>query len=99
MDRERIAHIFFFGFLTAMGYELYLLLSPFLVPIAWAMLLAFIAHPALVQLLRFIRNRTAAALLITAVLALFIAIPTAWLSSKLAIEASRVSLAQFLSQG
>jgi predicted PurR-regulated permease PerM len=99
MDRERIARVFFFGFLAAMGYELYLLLSPFLVPIAWAMLLAFIAHPALVQLLRFIRNRTAAALLITAVLALFIAIPTAWLSSKLAIEASRVSLAQFLSQG
>ena len=33
MDRERIAHIFFFGFLAVMGYELYLLLSPFLVPI------------------------------------------------------------------
>jgi predicted PurR-regulated permease PerM len=96
MDRERIARVFFFGFLAAMGYELYLLLSPFLVPIAWAMLLAFIAHPALVQLLRFMRNRTAAALLITAILALSIAIPTVWLSSKLAIEASRVSIAQLL---
>ncbi|MGH7913815.1 MAG: AI-2E family transporter, partial [Candidatus Binataceae bacterium] len=99
MDRERIAHIFFFGFLALMGYELYLLLSPFLVPIAWAMLLAFIAHPALLQLLRLIRNRTAAALLITALVALVIAVPTAWLSSKLAIEATKVSLGKFVHQG
>ena len=46
MDCERIAHIFFFGFLAVMGYELYLLLSPFLVPIVWAMLLAFITTGA-----------------------------------------------------
>ena len=59
MDRERIAHIFFFGFLARMGYELYLLLSPFLVPLAWAMLLAFIAHPVLLQLDRLVRSRTA----------------------------------------
>jgi len=99
MDRERIAYIFFFGFLAVMGYELYLLLSPFLVPIAWAMLLAFIVHPALLHLLRFIRNRTAAALLITALLALAIAVPTVWLTSKLASEATRVSLRQFVQQG
>ncbi len=99
MDRERIALIFFFGFLALMGYELYLLLSPFLVPLAWAMLLAFIAHPALLQLDRLIRNRTAAALIITAVLALVIAVPTAWLSSKLALEATKVSLSQFVHQG
>jgi predicted PurR-regulated permease PerM len=99
MDRERIAHIFFFGFLAVMGYELYLLFSPFLVPIAWAMLLAFIAHPALLQLQRFIRHRTTAALLITAILALLIAVPTAWLSSELALEATKVSLGQFVHQG
>ncbi|HLK86513.1 MAG TPA: AI-2E family transporter [Candidatus Binataceae bacterium] len=99
MDRERIAHIFFFGFLAVMGYELYLLLSPFLVPIAWAMLLAFIAHPALLQLLRFIRSRSAAALLITMALALAIVMPAAWLSGKLALEATRVSLAQYLHAG
>ena len=99
MDRERIAHIFFFGFLAVMGYELYLLLSPFLVPIVWAMLLAFIAHPALLHLERLIRSRTAAALLITAFLALMIAVPTAWLSGKLALEATRVSLGQYVHQG
>jgi predicted PurR-regulated permease PerM len=98
MDRERIARIFFFGFLAFMGYELYLLLSPFLVPLTWAMLLAFIAHPALFQLDRLIRNRTAAALLITAILALVIAVPTGWLSSKLALEAT-ASLGQFFHRG
>jgi predicted PurR-regulated permease PerM len=98
MDRERIALIFFFGFLALMGYELYLLLSPFLVPLAWAMLLAFIAHPALLQLDRLIRSRTAAALTITAILALVIAVPTGWLSSKLALEAT-VSLGQFFHRG
>ncbi|HEV7989451.1 MAG TPA: hypothetical protein VGP23_13265, partial [Candidatus Binataceae bacterium] len=98
MDRERIALIFFFGFLALMGYELYLLLSPFLVPLAWAMLLAFIAHPALLQLDRLIRSRTAAALIITAILALVIAVPTGWLSSKLALEAT-VSLGQFFHRG
>jgi predicted PurR-regulated permease PerM len=99
MDRERIAHIFFFGFLAVMGYELYLLFSPFLVPIVWAMLLAFIAHPAFLQLERLIRSRIAAALLITTLLALLIVVPTAWLSSKLALEATRVSLGQFVHQG
>jgi predicted PurR-regulated permease PerM len=99
MDRERIAHIFFFGFLAVMGYELYLLLSPFLVALAWAMLLAFIAHPALLKLERLIRIPTAAALLITAFLALVIAVPAAWLSGKLAVEATRVSLGQFVHQG
>ena len=99
MDRERIAHIFFFGFLAVMGYELYLLLSSFLVPIAWAMLLAFIFHPALVKLERFIRNRTAAALLVTAVMALMVIVPTAWISSKLAVEAPWVSLGEFFHQG
>jgi predicted PurR-regulated permease PerM len=99
MDRERIAHIFFFGFLAVMGYELYLLLSPFLVAIAWAMLLAFIAHPAMLQLERAIRSRTASALLITALLALVIAIPAGWLSGKLALEATKVSLGQFVHPG
>jgi predicted PurR-regulated permease PerM len=99
MDRERIAHIFFFGFLAVMGYELYLLLSPFLVPIVWAMLLAFITHPALLQLERVVRSRTAAALIVTLILALMIAIPTAWLSSKIALEATKVSLGQFVHQG
>lgn len=100
MDRERIARIFFFGFLAAMGYELYLLLSPFLAAIAWAMLLAFLAHPAMRPVLRAVRSRSAAALVLTVILALILALPTAWLSGKLAVEASRaVSFADFMRHG
>ena len=98
MDRERIAHIFFFGFLAVMGYELYLLLSPFLVPIVWAMLLAFITHPALLQLERVVRSRTAAALVVTLILALIIAIPTAWLSARSRWRPPESSLGQFVHQ-
>jgi predicted PurR-regulated permease PerM len=100
MDRERITRIFFFGFLAAMGYELYLLLSPFLVPIAWAMLLAFVIHPAFLKLLRAVRSPSAAALLFTALLAAILALPTVWLSGKLATEASKaVSLGEFMRYG
>jgi predicted PurR-regulated permease PerM len=97
MDRERITRVFFFGFLALMGYELYSLLSPFLVPIAWAMLLAFIVHPAFLRLMRVVRSPTAAALLFTAMLALILALPTVWLSGKLATEASKaVSFGEFM---
>jgi predicted PurR-regulated permease PerM len=99
MDRERIARIFFFGFLAVIAYELYRLLSPFLVPIAWAMLLAFIAHPALLQLLRFVRNRAAAAFILTAALALAIAVPTVLLSTVLASEAKAVPLERYFGHG
>jgi predicted PurR-regulated permease PerM len=100
MDRERITRVFFFGFLALMGYELYSLLSPFLVPIAWAMLLAFIVHPAFLRLMRVVRSPTAAALLFTAMLALILALPTVWLSGKLATEASKaVSFGEFMRYG
>ncbi len=99
MDRERIARIFFFGFLAVIVYEMYLLLSPFLVPIVWAMLLAFIAHPALLQLLRFVRNRGAAASIITAALALVILVPTVSLSTILASEAKAVSWGPYFGHG
>ena len=65
MEREQIVQLFFFGFLAVMAYELYLLLSPFLVPIVWAMLLSFLFHPAMVEVNRLLRNRSAAAALIT----------------------------------
>ena len=45
MESERIIQVFFFGFLALMAYELYALLAPFLMPIAWAILLAFMVHP------------------------------------------------------
>lgn len=87
MDRERLVQLFFFAFLGLMGYELYLLLYPFVVPILWAMLLAFIAHPAQLELKRLLKSRSLAALLVTTGVALGVVLPSVWLSSRLAEEA------------
>jgi predicted PurR-regulated permease PerM len=86
-DRERIIQIFFFGFLAVMAYELFVLLEPFLTPIIWAMLLAFVVHPVLVELDRLVRRRTLSALIVTLGVALGVILPAVWLSGRLAIEA------------
>ncbi len=90
MDRERIVQVFFFGFLALMAWELYLLLSPFIVPIFWAILLSFVFHPALLEANRLIKRRTPAALLITLVVALGVILPALWISSLLATEAQTI---------
>jgi predicted PurR-regulated permease PerM len=87
MERERIVQIFFFGFLTVITYELYEVFYPFLTPIAWAILLAFLAHPALLEVNRLLRNRTTSAVLITIVVALGVILPAIWLSELLVTEA------------
>jgi predicted PurR-regulated permease PerM len=87
MDRERIIVLFFFGFLALITYELYAVLYPFLTPIAWAILLAFLAHPALLALNRSIKSRTACALILTAVVTLGVILPATWLSARLVHEA------------
>src|SRR5579863_2258931 len=87
MDRERIIAVFFFGFLALITYELYAVLDPFLMPIAWAILLAFLVHPALIALNRRIKRRTTCALIITFAVALGIILPATWLSARLVHEA------------
>jgi predicted PurR-regulated permease PerM len=87
MDRERIIVLFFFGFLAVITYELYAVLSPFVMPIAWAILLAFLAHPALIVLNRRIKSRTTCAFLLTVVVALGVVLPAVWLSARLVHEA------------
>ncbi len=87
MDRERIIQVFFFGFLALMAYELYALLSPFLMPIAWAILLAFMVHPAQLELRKFVKSRTLNAVIITIVVATGVILPAIWLSERLVIEA------------
>src|SRR5208282_3255921 len=86
-ERERIIQIFFFGFLAVMAYELYILLEPFLTPIAWAILLAFVMHPLLVHLDRWVRRRTLSAVILTLAVALGVILPAVWLSGRLASEA------------
>jgi predicted PurR-regulated permease PerM len=87
MDRERIVQMFLLGSLVIMAYELYRILQPFLVPVVWAMLLAFIFHPLMVRTEHMMRNRTLAALFITLVVALVAIVPALWLSTMLAAEA------------
>jgi predicted PurR-regulated permease PerM len=87
MNKERIVQVFFFGFLALITWELYLVFEPFLMPIAWAILLAFLAHPALIELDRHIRSRTTTALLITVIMALGVVLPAVWLSERLVSEA------------
>jgi predicted PurR-regulated permease PerM len=92
MDRERIIQIFFFGFLAIMAYELYALLAPFLMPIAWAILLAFMVHPAQLELSKYVKSRTWTALIITVAVATGVILPAIWLSERLVIETQNLYL-------
>jgi predicted PurR-regulated permease PerM len=87
MNQERIVQVFFFGFLALITWELYQVFEPFLMPIAWAILLAFLAHPALIELDRHLHSRTTSALLITIIVALGVVLPAVWLSERLISEA------------
>jgi predicted PurR-regulated permease PerM len=91
MDRERIVQLFFFGFLALMAYLLYQLLTPFLVPILWAMLLSFLFHPLAVETERFVRSRSLAAVLITLATAAIVIVPAIWFTVRLAQEAETLS--------
>jgi predicted PurR-regulated permease PerM len=86
MNRERIIVVFFFAFLALITYELYALFAPFLTPIAWAILLAFLVHPALAKLNAVIRNRTVCSIILTVVIALGVILPAIWLSARLVHE-------------
>jgi len=87
MDRERIVQLFFFAFLALIAYWMYRLLQPFLVPIAWAILLAFLFHPLLVAIEKVIKRRSVAALCLTLFVALGVILPSLWLATLLANEA------------
>ncbi|HYL60864.1 MAG TPA: AI-2E family transporter [Candidatus Acidoferrales bacterium] len=87
MDRERIVQLFFFGFLAVMAYELYELLTPFLTPIAWAILLAFLAHPALIEVEKYVKRRTLSCVILTLAIGLVVVLPSIWLSGRLVTEA------------
>lgn len=101
MNQERIVQVFFFGFLAVIAWQLYQVIDPFLAPIAWAMLLAFLVHPALDRLHRHIRSRSLAAVIITIIVALGVILPAIWLSARLVREAQALygSLASFTADG
>ena len=62
-------------------------LEPFIVPLVWAAILAFVSWPAYVRLLRACRgNRIIASLLMTTAVSLAVIAPLAWLAVVLRIE-------------
>ncbi len=76
-------------FLAALMIGVWLVLAPFLVPIAWAAILAYASWPAYSRLLRALRGRaTLAALLMTLVIAAMAVIPALWLLVVLKVELS-----------
>ena len=87
MDREKIIVLFFFGLLALISYELYVVIAPFIAAIAWAILLAFLAHPAVIALNRWSKSPSTSALLITIAVALGVILPALWLSTRLVREA------------
>ncbi|HVC44107.1 MAG TPA: AI-2E family transporter [Candidatus Binataceae bacterium] len=101
MNQERLVQIFFFGLLALITWQLCQVLDPFLMPIAWAILLAFLAHPALCALNRRVHSRTTAAVIITVIVALGVILPAIWLSARLLREAQTLysSLSTFSASG
>lgn len=62
-------------------------LQPFIVPVVWAGILAYVTWPAYVRLLRALRGRRSlAALLMTFGLTLAVILPTVWLIAMLRVE-------------
>lgn len=79
---------FFFALLLAILYVAILILSPFVKAIAWAGILAIIVYPLYARLLKLFRGRrTAAALLLTALITLLIVMPAFRLAGFLSQEA------------
>jgi len=76
-------------------------LQPFLVPAAWAAIIAYVTWPIYARLRGWSRRPVLTAGLVTAALALVVAIPVAWLLVVLATEATSVAsrLQEWAAQG
>ncbi len=84
--RRLIAAVVLAG-LVVLGFRV---LEPFIVPLVWAGILAFVSWPAYERLLRLCRGRsTVASLLMTTAVSLAVIAPLAWLAVVLRIELVR----------
>ena len=73
-DRERLTTGLFFLLAGLLGYLIYLVFQPFLVPLGWAAVLVIVFHPAHVRLERR-WGRSRATILSTAAVALIVVVP------------------------
>src|SRR5260370_33914926 len=87
MDRQRIVQLLFSAFLAFLAYALYFIVQPFLVPIAWAILLAFLFHPLMQEVDKRVKRRSLSALILTLTVGLVVIVPALFVLSLLANEA------------
>ncbi len=83
--RDRFAHVVFYALIALIGYLAFVVLSPFLAPLAWATVFAMTFYPLYKDLAGHL-GRNAAALATTLVTAVLIVAPAVMLVSVLARE-------------
>lgn len=89
-DSQFYARTFTLLALLAVAYLLYLVLAPFLAPIAWAFFIAFLLHPTHAWLVRRSGRPTASAALLTAATLVLLVGPLAGLGATFATQAAEL---------
>jgi predicted PurR-regulated permease PerM len=96
-DRVFYARAFALAALALLVYLLYFILAPFFAPIAWALFIAFLAHPLHARLTRALRGRgSASSLLLTVLVLLLVLGPLTGLAAAFAAQAAE--LARYVQQ-
>lgn len=91
-DRTFYSRAFVIGIVAAAAWLLYLVLAPFLAPIAWALFIAFLIHPLHVWLTRRLRGRAALSATILVVLTVVVVIgPLAALGAAFAAQVGELA--------
>jgi len=90
VNRNWLVTAFFFALLLLILYGAYLIISPFITAIIWAVILAILVYPLYAWLLKFLRGRaTLAAVIVIVSITLLVIAPgleVAWLLSDEAVE-------------
>jgi predicted PurR-regulated permease PerM len=96
-DRQFYARAFVIAIVLLLGWLLYLVLAPFLAPIAWALFIAFLLQPLHLWLSRRLRGRAALSAVILTIAVFFIILgPLAALGAAFAAQVGE--LARFVQQ-
>ena len=90
IDRDRLRRPPFYVLVVAAIYLSYLVLGPFLVPLAWAAVFAMLFHKSQVELAARV-GKSRAALILTLMTGLLIVLPSVLLVAVLAREASQIA--------
>ena len=91
MTREQLFAVFFFTLLLFLLYQFYRIVSPFVVPLTWAALLALMFYPAQTALTSVLRGREGlAAFILTTTVIAVVMVPTVMVVTLLANESVEV---------